>query len=282
MNRLKFFHLRSEKGLARQSKRSAVDLEDLRKQIESIEERIQKEDITKGVVEETKRDILSLLDLIEGETESIRTIEKDSAIQYYELLNKIGDVEKELQDIKSKKSADFSAEIESLKRLSSQIQSWINKSRIDARNAMNDREKIVKYKAFLGYHLVAREIRRTEKEIKREIGDEKALLADIKSHEDDENLIKKDLAEFSKIAEKEAKDIYKVEHDAIIFTFYVLNKLNDAYKIIQEIQQEGFPADKTSEIVGKFNEAKAKLQDISEESYKMEKYMKKRAHKLAA
>ena len=128
----------------------------------------------------------------------------------------------------------------------------------------------------MGFH------RRKEREIKGEIGEEHSLEVDIKHHESDIEVVKKDIAEFIKVADKESQDIYNVEHDDIIFTFYVINKLQNVYNILVRLKDEGFPTDKEQLLEHKYAEAQGLLQEATKEAYKMEKYMKTRAHAIGA
>ncbi len=281
-NIIDFMSWKSGKSRSRTDRRISEELADIVDKIKELESRVP-EDIQKGDVEKTFKDVSDLLNFIIQEERDLEQIEKDSAILDKELLQEVGTISQELQSVQ--KDSSLQDQIQQLQDLSGRIRKLIDKARIDARNAEGDREKIIKYRAFLGYHQTARDIRHATREIGRLIGKEKELEKHIKNHEKEEEIIKKDVAEFIKVAEQEAKDIYKVEHDDIIFTFFIINKLQNIYNVLLKLKQEGFEKEypeKQKLLEHKYAEAQQLLQEATTEAYSMEKYLKRKAKKLAA
>jgi hypothetical protein len=281
--KIKFLHIfRSEKSMARQDKRA---VNNIRRVIDRIDELSQKEipeDIQKGDIDEALKDVTEIISILTGQENNLEKIESDCAILDFEALKRSGRIEERLEKIENELGTkDLNDQINQLRSLSNELQGLINKARLEARDAIRDRERVVKYRAYLGYNQLGRNMRNLEVEIKSLAGKEKQIEARIMS-EKEITLLKKDVEEAIKVIRKEAQDIYEVEHDDIIFTFYVLNKLYMVTDILNRLKQEGFPAEKQHILETKFAEAKQILEQAANEAYRMERYMGKRVHRLAA
>jgi len=184
MGRLQFLHWGSEKKLAKKGKNAAEDLGDVIDQVIELEKRIP-EEINKGEIEKTQQDILKILNKLLGGIDDIKTLDKNSAIIDYELLKDIGEIERKVREIEAKKKEEQNLEetIRTLKDLTTKIQGLINKSRIDARNAKNDKEKILRYRTFIGFHAVIRIIRGLENFTRSKTGDKNKIKSGIISNE---------------------------------------------------------------------------------------------------
>jgi len=276
----KFLHFKSDRAIASRDRHISRRINEIIESISQLERKIP-EDIRKGDIDSTVKDVTTLIDLIMEEERDVEQMERDSAVQDYDLLKEVGKVEDKLETIQEKRGTqELNEDMQKLHSLTSQIEDLINKARIEARDAKNDRERMLKFRAFLGYHQIAIDIKNMENEIRAVITGEKSAESDINHAETPE--IKKDVAEFCKLADKEAEDIYKVEHDDIIFTFYILNKLELVAHILEQLRREGFPWDKQEILESHYFKAKAQIQEASKQAYRMEKYMQTRTHKLAA
>lgn len=233
---------RTDTRIAKQDRKAVKNLSGIISDIKKLHDKVMQEDLNRGDIEETMRDIRAMIEDVKEELNKILEIEKDAEFQYYELVKRIKKVEAGLEhSIGSKNPEKAKEATQELDKLVEEIHGIVQKERREMTDSLRDRERIMKYRhGILGLWGLIRDMKKAEKRVRKEIGEEikeeNALL-----HEMDENKIEAEVKQFIETAKKEAGDLYKIEHDDVVIIFDVLNELHKLEELLKMILQKGFP-----------------------------------------
>ncbi len=281
----KFWHLKSDKKLAKMDKKAAGEIRKSEKLTGNIKDKIAK-DIANADIDAVYKDILSFLNSIRVEEQDLIRIDKNAQIQEYDLLKRIEDVEKLIERV-SIKDKRIEEQLEEIVKLKEEIHNLIAKAKTDARRLKRDRETIlVKLAEIKSGTRRAKRIRKLEKwirkNIKKEIQIEKLIEDAVKSIEKTAGTeeMKKYVGDlyiltkkFIEDARKEAEEIYEIEYNDVLLSFGVHREMEYLQKLFKELEEKGFPRDKERELWNYFKRIEQELEASERELYKMEKYL---------
>lgn len=274
---LDLWHVASGKRIAKKDKRTARDLKSIIPEMKELEKKIIRKggDIDKGLVRQTKEHVIALLNDIQAGFFDLTKISDDTLKQYYDLIKRVGEIEKRLENLQG----DYSAQLKGIKKLKEKIVKHIMDARRDIQDEANNNQKAFKYAHMLGAVHVANLIKRTERGIRKEIKQETALEEDI-LHEEEEKRVKDDVEEFLKLGDVEAEKLEDVEHDDVIEFFYVRDKLMNVFHILSRLEREKYPSAEEDVLKQKAVIARNMMEKAVDEVQRIGIYLEKKAKSL--